>query len=104
MGQDPEHIQNIRRLRQEVYGEYGFSYYVPLAESYTVQVPVTVSCSYRRCLFCDLNQGMPFRELSLDEIDAASTPFPAGGGKPLRPVHGEVVDHCGAGAYCLPGV
>lgn len=58
----------IKKLRHEVYGEYGFFYYVPMAESYTVQIPVTVSCSYRKCLFCDLNQNMKFRELSLDEI------------------------------------
>ncbi|MCR4817572.1 MAG: radical SAM protein [Fretibacterium sp.] len=70
MEQDAERIRKIRRLKNEVYGEYGFFYYVPMAESYTVQVPVTVSCSYRRCLYCDLNQGMPFRELSLDEINA----------------------------------
>ncbi|MCR5346352.1 MAG: radical SAM protein [Fretibacterium sp.] len=70
MGQDAERIQEIRRLKQEIYGEYGVFYYVPMAESYTVQVPVTVSCSYRRCLYCDLNQGMAFRELSFDEIDA----------------------------------
>ena len=70
MSQDAKRIQNIRRLKREVYGEYGFFYYVPMAESYTVQVPVTVSCSYRRCLYCDLNQGVTFRELSLEEIGA----------------------------------
>ena len=69
MERDAERIQTIRRLKEEIYGEYGFFYYVPMAESYTVQIPVTVSCSYRRCLYCDLNQGMAFRVLSLEEID-----------------------------------
>ena len=69
MERDAERIQTVRRLKEEIYGEYGFFYYVPMAESYTVQIPVTVSCSYRRCLYCDLNQGMAFRELSLEEID-----------------------------------
>lgn len=69
MERDAERIQTIRRLKEEIYGEYGFFYYVPMAESYTVQIPVTVSCSYRRCLYCGLNQGMAFRELSLEEID-----------------------------------
>lgn len=62
------HIQTVRRYKRDVYGEYGGYYYVPMSEAYTVQVPVTVSCSYRKCLYCDLNQGMTFRELSLDEI------------------------------------
>ena len=57
-------------LRQEIYGRYGFYYYVPMAESFTVQVPVTVSCSYNKCLYCDLNANKKFRELSLDEIEA----------------------------------
>ncbi|MBQ9565336.1 MAG: radical SAM protein [Synergistaceae bacterium] len=70
MGQDAERIQKVRRLKREVYGEYGFYYYVPMAESFAVQLPVTISCSYRRCLYCDLNQGMAFRELSPDEIAA----------------------------------
>ena len=62
--------QTFRELRRELYGEYGFYYYVPMAEAYSVQVPVTVSCSYGRCLYCNLNQGKPFRELSLEEIGA----------------------------------
>ena len=69
MERNAERIQTVRRLKEEIYGEYGFFYYVPMAESYTVQIPVTVSCSYRRCLYCDLNQGMAFRELSLEEIE-----------------------------------
>ncbi len=70
MIQIPDLIKKIKSLKREIYGEYGIYYYVPMAESFTVQIPVTVSCSYRKCLFCDLNQGIPFRELSLDEIES----------------------------------
>lgn len=65
-----ERIQQINRLKHDVYREYGFYYYVPMAEAYTVQVPVTVGCSYDKCLYCYLNQGRKFRELSPDEITA----------------------------------
>ena len=68
MTQDAERIQTVRQFKREIYGEYGGYYYVPMAEAFTVQVPVTVSCSYKKCLYCDLNQGMTFRELGLDEI------------------------------------
>lgn len=70
MTQIPDLIKKIKSLKHEIYGEYGIYYYVPMAESFTVQIPVTVSCSYRKCLFCDLNQGIEFRELTLDEIEA----------------------------------
>ena len=63
-----ERIQNINRLKQNIYREYGYYYYVPMAEAYTVQVPVTVGCSYDKCLYCELNQGRKFRELSFEEI------------------------------------
>ncbi|MBQ9905088.1 MAG: radical SAM protein [Synergistaceae bacterium] len=68
MTQTAERIQSINRLKRDVYREYGFYYYVPMAEAYTVQVPVTVGCSYNKCLYCELNQGRKFRELSLEEI------------------------------------
>ena len=64
-----ERIQKVKNFKREVYQEYGFYYYVPMAEAYTVQIPVTVSCSYGKCLYCDLNQGMKFRELELSEIE-----------------------------------
>ena len=70
LGQDRGFAQRVRRLKRELYDEYGFFYYVPMAESYAVQLPVTVSCSYGRCLFCDLNQGMRFRVLSMEEVAA----------------------------------
>ena len=61
-------IQKVNQFKQEIYREYGYYYYVPMAEAYAIQVPVTVGCSYDRCLYCKLNQDNKFRELSLDEI------------------------------------
>ena len=65
---DHDFMEAVARFKRELYGEYGAFYYVPMAESRTVQLPVTVGCSYGRCLFCDLNQGMRYRELPLPEI------------------------------------
>ena len=65
---DHDFMEAAARFKRELYGEYGYFYYVPMAESRTVQLPVTVGCSYGRCLFCDLNQGMRYRELPLPEI------------------------------------
>ena len=77
-------IQQINALKREIYGEYGFYYYVPMAEAYTIQIPVTISCSYNKCLYCDLNQHKKFRELSLDEIESNI--------KKLRVIHDEKLD------------
>lgn len=57
-----------RKLKHEIYGTYGWAYYVPMAEAYNVQLPVTVGCSWDKCLYCDLNGSLKFRELGLDEI------------------------------------
>ncbi len=65
---DRNFIEAASRLRRELYGEYGAFYYVPMAESRAVQLPAAVGCRYGRCLFCDLNQGMAYRELSLTEV------------------------------------
>ena len=63
-----ERIQRVKEFKQEIFREYGYYYYVPMAEAYAVQIPVTVGCSYNKCLYCKLNQDNKFRELSLDEI------------------------------------
>lgn len=67
-GMDRNFVEAAARLRKELYKEYGAFYYVPMAESRSVQLPVTVGCSYGRCLFCDLNHGLAYRELSCPEI------------------------------------
>ena len=64
-----ERVQRVKEFKQEIFREYGYYYYVPMAEAYAIQVPVTVGCSYNKCLYCKLNQNNKFRELSLDEIE-----------------------------------
>lgn len=94
-------IEATTRIRRELYGEYGAFYYVPMTESRAVQLPVTVGCRYGRCLFCDLNQGMIYRELSLTEI--------LGNIEKLRFIHQHdrrPVRRCllsGGNPFCLPG-
>ena len=61
--------KTIQELKHEIYSRYGFYYYVPMAEAYNLQLPVTVSCSYGKCLYCDLNQGNKFRVVSPEEIE-----------------------------------
>lgn len=53
-----------------VYQEYGNYFYVPMTQAYSLAVPVTVGCSWDRCLFCDLNHDHAFRIFSLEEIRA----------------------------------
>lgn len=67
-GMDRNFATTAARLRKELYEEYGAFYYVPMAESRSAQLPVTVGCSYGRCLFCDLNHGLAYRGLSCSEI------------------------------------
>lgn len=58
-------MSDILDIYDEYYGEY---FYVPMPQAYSVAVPVTVGCSWNRCLYCDLNHNNKYRELSLDEI------------------------------------
>lgn len=54
----------------EVYKEYGKYFYVPMTQGYSVAVPVTVGCSWNKCLYCDLNHDNRFKFLGLEEIDS----------------------------------
>lgn len=60
--------ETLRQFKREIYQPYGWAYYVPMAEAYNVQLPVTVGCSWNKCLYCDLNGTLSFRVLGLDEI------------------------------------
>ncbi|MBR0316363.1 MAG: hypothetical protein IJQ99_05810, partial [Synergistaceae bacterium] len=57
-----ERIKQIKDFKNEIFREYGYYYYVPMAEAYDIQIPVTVGCSYDKCLFCDLNGASKFHE------------------------------------------
>ncbi len=48
-------------MLDEVYKEYGNGFYVPMTQGYSVAVPVTVGCSWDKCLYCDLNHENKFQ-------------------------------------------
>ena len=56
-------------MLDKIYEEYGQYYYVPMTQGYSVAVPVTVGCSWDKCLYCDLNHGNKFKFLGLKEIE-----------------------------------
>lgn len=52
-------------MLDEVYKEYGEGIYVAMTQGYSVAVPVTVGCSWDKCLYCDLNHDHKFHFLGL---------------------------------------
>ncbi len=56
-------------MLKDVYKEYGEYFYVPMTQGYSVAVPVTLGCSWDKCLYCDLNQGNKFKFFGLEEIE-----------------------------------
>ncbi len=52
----------------DIYGEYGGYFYVPMTQAFSLAIPVTIGCSWDKCLYCDLNHNNKFRKLSLEEI------------------------------------
>ncbi|MBU5427452.1 radical SAM protein [Tissierella pigra] len=56
-------------MLNEIYKEYGEYFYVPMTQGYSIAIPITVGCSWNKCLYCDLNQGNKYRFLGLEEID-----------------------------------
>ncbi len=69
MNREAEFIKQVRRYRKEMLAPYRGWQYVPMGEGRSLALPVTVSCDYKGCLFCDLNQDLPFSEFSLAEIE-----------------------------------
>lgn len=78
IGPFPETLQDLiwinllskfwRNEMKDIYKEYGEYFYVPMTQAFSVALPVTIGCSWNRCLYCDLNHNNKYRELSLDEI------------------------------------
>ncbi|TJX14920.1 radical SAM protein [Tissierella creatinini] len=52
----------------DIYGEYGGYFYVPMTQAFSLAIPVTIGCSWNKCLYCDLNHDNKFRKLALEEI------------------------------------
>lgn len=56
-------------MLNEIYKEYGPYFYVPMDQAYSVAVPVTIGCSWDKCLYCDLNQHNKFGFFGLKTIE-----------------------------------
>ncbi len=53
---------------KDIYKEYGEYFYVPMTQAFSVAIPVTIGCSWDKCLYCDLNHNNKYRKLTLEEI------------------------------------
>ena len=49
--------------------KYNGAVYRPPIEANTLLLPVTEGCSHNSCAFCNMYQGIPFRMLSLEEVE-----------------------------------
>lgn len=56
-------------MLNEIYKEYGPYFYVPMDQAYSVAVPVTIGCSWDKCLYCDLNQHNKFAFFGIEKIE-----------------------------------
>lgn len=43
--------------------------YTPMPEMHNEMVPVTAGCSYKKCIYCDLNYKQKFHIFKLDEVE-----------------------------------
>ncbi len=48
---------------------YNGTIYRPPVEAYTLLLPITEGCSHNSCKFCNMYQNIPFRMLSLAEVE-----------------------------------
>ena len=62
-------IEEIRSYYDDIYGPYGIYMYVPMAEASGLYIPVTMGCSYNKCLYCELNQSIDFKFLGMGKIE-----------------------------------
>ena len=49
---------------------YNGAIYRPPIEAETFLLPVTEGCTHNSCSFCNMYQGIPFRMLPLNEVEA----------------------------------
>lgn len=47
---------------------YPIYMYTPMSEMHNEMIPVTMGCSYQRCLYCDLNYRQKFKIFPIEEI------------------------------------
>lgn len=43
--------------------------YTPMPEMHNEMVPVTAGCSYKKCIYCDLNYRQKFQVFKLDDVE-----------------------------------
>jgi len=86
-------------MLDEVYDEYGKYFYIPMTQGYSIAVPVTVGCSWDKCLYCDLNHENKFKFLGLQEIDKKLKALKNYYSNRRRPV--EKVVMAGGNPFCL---
>ena len=86
-------------MLNEIYKEYGNYFYVPMTQGYSVAVPVTVGCSWNKCLYCDLNHDNKFKFLGLQEIDKKLKALKEYYSNRKRPVKKVVM--AGGNPFCL---
>ena len=48
---------------------YNGNIYRPPIEAHTMLIPVTEGCTHNKCTFCNMYRNVPFRMLSLDEVE-----------------------------------
>ena len=49
--------------------KYNGTIYRPPIEANTFLLPITEGCSHNSCTFCNMYRGIPFRMLSLEEVE-----------------------------------
>lgn len=86
-------------MLNEIYKEYGNYFYVPMTQGYSVAVPVTVGCSWNKCLYCDLNHDNKFKFLGLQEINKKLKALKEYYSNRKRPVKKVVM--AGGNPFCL---
>lgn len=86
-------------MYREVYKEYGEYFHVPMPQSYSLAIPVTIGCSWDKCLFCDLTQGNKYKFLGLKEIEKRLKILVSYHKKRRRPVKKVVL--AGSNPFCL---
>lgn len=55
-------------MLEDIYIDYGIYLYVPMTQGSSMAVPVTVGCTWNKCLYCELNHTNEFRFLGLSNI------------------------------------
>ena len=49
-------------------GFYDRYMYTPMPEMHNEMIPVTVGCSYGKCIYCDLNVGKKFKVFDIEDV------------------------------------